>query len=120
MKLLLFRDEFEVALKVHAQASQSEQAAAEAASKTTSLTSEQLTRVFTASAIPFVGFGFLDNLIMVRAAGLGPTIPTGISQHVIQPEIPQKYCIYTLSVNLMPRLSVVALDRNAVDQCSST
>lgn len=84
MKLLLFRDEFEVALKVHAQASQSEQAAAEAVSKTTSLTSEQLTRVFTASAIPFVGFGFLDNLIMVRAAGLGPTIPTGISQHVIQ------------------------------------
>jgi hypothetical protein len=27
---------------------------------------EEVIRVFTASAIPFVGFGFLDNLIMVR------------------------------------------------------
>jgi hypothetical protein len=27
---------------------------------------EELIRVFTASTIPFVGFGFLDNFIMVR------------------------------------------------------
>lgn len=27
---------------------------------------EELLRVFTASTLPFVGFGFLDNLIMVR------------------------------------------------------
>jgi hypothetical protein len=27
---------------------------------------ESMVRVFTATALPFVGFGFLDNLIMVR------------------------------------------------------
>ena len=31
---------------------------------------EELLRVFTASTIPFVGFGFLDNIIMARCSWL--------------------------------------------------
>eukprot|EP00892_Ulva_mutabilis_P008577 jgi/Ulvmu1/6091/UM027_0069.1 len=58
-------DEFKAALKAHD--AHSSKSAADAKSTETPLTREHHVRVFTASAIPFVGFGFLDNLIMIVA-----------------------------------------------------
>ena len=47
----------EAALRRHALAS--------ADNRTNRPSQEELTRVFTASTLPFIGFGFLDNFIMV-------------------------------------------------------
>lgn len=79
-------------MKAHAQAVKRQQAAGGAVSKTTSLTSEQLTRVFTASAIPFIGFGFLDNLIMVRKLALAQSFPQAIPKTRSQASHPRYRC----------------------------
>jgi membrane associated rhomboid family serine protease len=58
-KLPWCRDELEAALKLHHFRSKTSLSGAP--------TREDVLRVFTASAIPFIGFGFLDNLLMILA-----------------------------------------------------
>lgn len=75
MSLLHCRDEFKMDLKAHE--ANTQQGTASAPPAETPVTRDHLVRVFTASAIPFVGFGFLDNLIMVRKADLALVRSTG-------------------------------------------